>query len=108
MPKTKTMTMDLHPVFRSDRNIDNAVCSAIFRAVAQKGSVARNNSGKGSGTLERRVLTKLTQPHLQKFYRRIEADSTNEGRILVHFDPPPSSSQTYAEDPDEKLTIRSR
>jgi Smr domain len=101
----ETLTLDLHPVFRSDRDIDNAVRSAIFRALAQKVAVLEIIPGKGSGTLKRRVLAKLAQPHLKRFYRRVEADSTNEGRILVHFDPP-SSSPAYAEDPDEELIIR--
>jgi hypothetical protein len=90
----KTLTVDLHPVFRSDRDIDSAVRSAIFRAVAQKVALLEIIPGKGSGTLKRRILAKLAQPHLKRFYRRVEADSTNEGRILVHFDPPSSSSQT--------------
>ena len=102
------LTVDLHPVFRSDRDIDNAVRSALFRAVAQKVALLEIIPGKGSGTLKRRVLAKLAQPHLKKFYRHVEADSTNEGRILVHFGPPSSSSQTHAEDLDEELTIWSR
>ncbi|MEU0504988.1 Smr/MutS family protein [Nocardia sp. NPDC004278] len=80
-----TLTVDLHPVFRSDRDIDNAVRSAIFRAVAQKVGLLEIIPGKGSGTLKRRVLAKLAQPSLKKFYRRVEADPGNEGRILVHF-----------------------
>jgi len=99
------LTVDLHPVFRSDRDIDNAVRSAIFRAVAQKVALLEIIPGKGSGTLKRRVLAKLAQQHLKKFYRRVESDSTNEGRILVHFDPPPSPPQTHAADPDDELTI---
>jgi hypothetical protein len=104
----ETLTVDLHPVFRSDRDIDRAVRSAIFRAVAQKVAVLEIIPGKGSGTLKRRVLAKLARPHLRKFYRRVEADSTNEGRILVHFNPPSQTTQTYAEDPVEELIIWSR
>jgi hypothetical protein len=100
-----TLTVDLHPVFRSDRDIDNAVRNAIFRAAAQKAALLELIPGKGSGTLKRRVLAKLAQPHLKKFYRRVEADSTNEGRILVHFGPPSPPSPTDAEDPDDELTI---
>lgn len=99
------LTVDLHPVFRSDRDIDKAVRSAIFRAVAQKVALLEIIPGKGSGTLKRRVLAKLAQPHLKRLYRRVEADSTNEGRILVHFGPPSSSTPTYGEDPDDELTI---
>lgn len=104
----KTMTVDLHPIFRSDRDIDNAVRSAIFGAVAQKVALLEIIPGKGSGKLKRRVLAKLAQPHLKKFYRRVEADSTNEGRILVHFGPASPSPQLYAEDLDEGLVIQDR
>lgn len=82
---TQTLTVDLHPVFRSERDIDNAVRSAIFRAAAQKVGLLEIIPGKGSGTLKRRVLAKLGQPSLKKLYRRVEADPGNEGRILVHF-----------------------
>ncbi|WP_328387287.1 Smr/MutS family protein [Nocardia sp. NBC_00416] len=82
---TEKLTVDLHPIFRSDRDIDNAVRSAVFRAAAQKVGVLEIIPGKGSGTLKRRVLAKLSQPSLKKFYRRVEADPGNEGRILVHF-----------------------
>ena len=99
----ETLTVDLHRVFRSDRDIDRAVRSAIFRAVAQKVVRLEIIPGKGSGTLKRRVLAKLTQPHLRRFYRRVEADSTNDGRILVHFDP---RSQTHAEDPVDEFVVR--
>jgi Smr domain-containing protein len=102
----RTLTVDLHSVFRSDRDIDKAVRSAIFRAVAQKAALLEIIPGKGSGTLKQRVLAKLAQPHLKKFYRRVEVDSTNEGRILVHFDPPSSSSQTYADDLYEEPVVR--
>jgi hypothetical protein len=100
-----TLTVDLHPVFGSDRDIDNVVRGAIFQAVAQKVALLEIIPGKGSGTLKRRVLAKLAQAHLKKFYRRVEADSTNEGRIRVHFDPPASASQTYAA-ADDELVIR--
>lgn len=99
------LTVDLHPYFKNDRDIDNAVRNAIFQAVAQKVAILVIIPGKGSATLKRRVLAKLAQPHLHKFYRRIEADPANEGRILVHFQPS-SSSRAYAEDFNNGLTIR--
>lgn len=98
-----TLTVDLHPVFRSDREIDRAVRGAIFRAVAQKVVLLEIIPGKGSGTLKRRVLAKLAQPHLRKLYHYVETDAANEGRILVHFDP---RAQTSAEEPVEELVVR--
>ena len=79
------LTVDLHPIFRSDRDIDAAVRTAIFRAAREKIKVVEIISGKGSGKLRRRVLAMLNQPQLKKLYRRVEADAANEGRLLVHF-----------------------
>src|SRR5215469_9124316 len=81
---------------------DNAVRNATFRAVTRKVALLEIIPGRGSGALKRRVLAKLAQPHLKKFYRRVEADPTNEGRILVHFNPP---SDTHPEDPDDEVII---
>lgn len=61
--------------------------------------------GKGSYSLKRRVLAKLAQPHLKKFYRRVEADAANEGPILVHIHPPSSPPQRHAAERDAELTI---
>jgi dsDNA-specific endonuclease/ATPase MutS2 len=81
----ETLTLDLHAIFRSDRDIDHAVRAAIFRAAREKINVVEIIPGKGSGKLKRRVLAMLNQPHLKKLYRSVEADASNEGRILVRF-----------------------
>jgi dsDNA-specific endonuclease/ATPase MutS2 len=82
---TDTLTVDLHPVFRNDRDIDNAVRAAIFRAAREKLKVVEIIPGKGSGKLKRRVLATLNQPHLKKLYRSVETDASNDGRVLVRF-----------------------
>ncbi|MGW4482734.1 Smr/MutS family protein [Amycolatopsis sp. NPDC004368] len=79
------LTVDLHPVFRSDRDIDAAVRTAIFRAAREKIKLVEIISGKGSGKLRKRVLATLNQPHLKKLYRRVETDPDNDGRVLVRF-----------------------
>ncbi|MCI2416074.1 Smr/MutS family protein [Saccharopolyspora sp. K220] len=79
------LTVDLHPIFRSDRDIDKAVRTAIFRAVREKIMLVEIIPGKGAGKLKHRVLAMLKQPHLRKLYRSVEADDSNEGRVLVHF-----------------------
>lgn len=81
------LTLDLHPIFRSDRDIDNAVRMIIFRAAREKADVVEIISGKGSGKLRKRVLAMLNQPQLKKLYQRVEADANNDGRVLVHFRP---------------------
>jgi DNA-nicking Smr family endonuclease len=80
-----TLTLDLHPLFRNERDIDRAVREIIFRAAATKADRVEIISGKGSGKLRSRVLATLGQPHLKKLYRRYEADPSNQGRILVYF-----------------------
>lgn len=79
------MSLDLHPIFRDQRAIDRAVREAVFKAAATGVDVLEIIPGKGSGTLKRRVLALLNQRHLSRLYRRVEADATNEGKILVHF-----------------------
>lgn len=81
---TKTITVDLHPIFRSDRDIDKAIRSALFCAAAGKADLLEIIPGKGSGTLARRVLALLNQPHLRKLFSRVEVDPANAGRILIH------------------------
>ncbi len=80
-----TLTVDLHPFFRNDRDIDNAVRAAIFRAAREKLKVVEFIPGKGSGQLKRRILATLRQPHLKKLYRSVESDASNDGRVLVRF-----------------------
>ena len=63
----ETLTVDLHGVFRSDRDIDRAVRGALFRAVQQNVPLVEIIPGKGSGQLKHRVLAMLRQPHLRKF-----------------------------------------
>jgi DNA-nicking Smr family endonuclease len=79
------LTVDLHPVFRNDRDIDNAVRAAIFRAKRENIKLVEIIPGRGSGKLKHRVLAMLQQPHLKKLYRRVETDAGNDGRVLVHF-----------------------
>ncbi|WP_067901055.1 Smr/MutS family protein [Nocardia vaccinii] len=81
---SNVVTVDLHPIFRNDRDIDNAVRAAIFRAAGQNATLVEIIPGKGAGTLKKRVLALLRQPHMRKLYRKVESDPRNAGRILVH------------------------
>jgi DNA-nicking Smr family endonuclease len=80
-----TLTLDLHPIFRNDRDVDIKVREMIFRAARERAPQVEIITGKGSGKLKGRVLALLRQPHLKKLYRRVEVDPDNEGRIVVHF-----------------------
>ncbi|MDV7218091.1 Smr/MutS family protein [Streptomyces prunicolor] len=78
------ITLDLHPYFRSDRDIDTALRQTLFKAVATGVDTVQIIPGKGTGQLKKRVLAVLAQKHIKKLYARVEQDPTNAGRILVH------------------------
>lgn len=77
------LTLDLHPVFRNDRDIDRSVRAILFRAASTGADQVEIITGKGSGKLAKRVLATLAQPHLRKLYRRYQVDPDNSGRIVV-------------------------
>lgn len=79
------LVLDLHPIFRNERDVDRKVREIIFRALREHEPVVEIIPGKGSGKLRSRVLALLGQPHLKKLYRRFEVDERNEGRIFVYF-----------------------
>ena len=80
-----TLTLDLHSVFRNERDIDRKVREIIFRAAGERADLVEIIPGKGSGKLRTRVLAMLRQPHLRKLYRTVEVAPGNDGKILVHF-----------------------
>jgi hypothetical protein len=79
------LTVDLHPIFRNNRDIDLALREVIFKAARTGEEVVAIIPGKGSGQLKRRALAFLRQKHIRKLYARVETDATNTGRILVYF-----------------------
>jgi DNA-nicking Smr family endonuclease len=78
------ITLDLHPFFRSDRDIDTALRQTLFKAAATGVDIVQIIPGKGTGQLKKRVLAVLAQKHIRKLYARVEQDPANAGRILVH------------------------
>ncbi|MCQ4084513.1 Smr/MutS family protein [Streptomyces sp. RB6PN25] len=79
--------MDLHPIFRNNRDIELALRQTIFKAARTGETVVEIIPGKGSGQLKQRTLAFLGQRHIKKLYDRVEADPNNPGRVLVHFRP---------------------
>jgi DNA-nicking Smr family endonuclease len=86
------ITLDLHPIFRNNRDIDLALREAVFRAARTGVGVVEIIPGKGTGQLKKRVLAFLAQKHIRKLYARVETDTTNTGRVLVHFPAPPEGT----------------
>ncbi len=82
------LTLDLHPIFRNNRDIELALRETLFRAARTGVDVVEIIPGKGTGQLKRRVLAFLGQRHIKKLYLRVETDASNTGRVLVRFKEP--------------------
>ncbi|MYS42613.1 DNA mismatch repair protein MutS [Streptomyces sp. SID5998] len=81
------LNLDLHPLFRNNRDIELALRQFVFRAHRSGEPVAEIIPGKGTGQLRNRVLAFLGQKHIRKLYDRVEVSEANTGRVLVHFTP---------------------
>jgi DNA-nicking Smr family endonuclease len=79
------LKVDLHEIFNRGDDIDRALRSVMEEAVRTKASVVEIIPGKGSGQLKKRVLRFLEQKEVKALYHRVEKDSDNFGRVLVHF-----------------------
>jgi dsDNA-specific endonuclease/ATPase MutS2 len=79
------LKLDLHDIYNRGQDIDDALRGVIDEAVRTKASVVEIIPGKGSGQLKKRVLRFLDQKEIKAQYHRVEKDSTNFGRVFVHF-----------------------
>jgi hypothetical protein len=79
------LSLDLHPIFRNNRDIDLAMRQFLITSAASGATVVTLIPGKGSGQLHTRVMRFLDQKHVKKLYTRRETDPDNPGRILVYF-----------------------
>jgi dsDNA-specific endonuclease/ATPase MutS2 len=79
------LKLDLHDVYNRGEDIDRALRSIIDEAVEKKAPLVEIIPGKGSGQLKKRVLRFLDQKEIKALYDRVEKDSHNFGRVLVHF-----------------------
>ena len=79
------LKLDLHDIFNDSRAIDDALYDIIEEALRRKIALVEIIPGKGSGQLKKTVLRFLAQPHIKRLYHRIEKDSTNFGRVFIHF-----------------------
>jgi DNA-nicking Smr family endonuclease len=78
-------SLDLHPIFRNNRDIELAMRQFLFAAAQSGDPVAEIIPGRGSGQLKRRVLAFLDQKHIRRLYLRRAEDPKNPGRVLVYF-----------------------
>ena len=81
------LRLDLHEIYNRGDDIDTALRAVIDEAVEKKARLVEIIPGKGSGQLKKRVLRFLDQKEVKELYDRVEKDSRNFGRVLVHFRP---------------------
>jgi DNA-nicking Smr family endonuclease len=79
------LKLDLHDMYKRGADIDRALSAVMEEAVRKKASVVEIIPGKGSGQLKKRVLRFLDQEDVRVLYDRVEKDSNNFGRVVVHF-----------------------
>jgi DNA-nicking Smr family endonuclease len=79
------LRLGLHEIYNRGGDIDRALRAIIDEAVAKKAPLVEIIPGKGSGALKKHVLRFLEQKEVKSLYHRVEKDSTNFGRVFVHF-----------------------
>ena len=79
------LKLDLHDIYNHGTDIDKALRDIMAEAVAKKAPLVEIIPGKGSGQLKKHVLRFLDQKEIKALYHRVEKDSNNFGRVLVHF-----------------------
>ena len=79
------LKLDLHEIYNKGHDIDRALSDVMDEAVSKKASSIEIIPGKGSGQLKKHVLRFLDEKEIKAMYHRVEKDSTNWGRIFVHF-----------------------
>ena len=79
------LRLDPHEIYNRGGDIDRALRAIIDEAVAKKAPVVEIIPGKGSGALKKHVLRFLEQKEVKSLYHRVEKDSSNFGRVFVHF-----------------------
>ena len=79
------LKLDLHDIFNDSRKLDAALNNIIEEAIEKRAALVEIIPGKGSGQLKKKVLRFLQQPHIKKLYHRVEKDSKNFGKVIVHF-----------------------
>ena len=82
---TRSLTLDLHPIFNKGREIDEALENAVLEARQKKAKELEIICGKGTGQLKKRVLRFLDRKDIKQTYHRIDKDKDNSGRIFVYF-----------------------
>ncbi len=79
------LKLDLHDIFNQGDRLEQELNRIVREAVQKRIELVEIIPGKGSGQLKKRVLRFLNQPEIKAQYHRVEKDSSNFGRVFVHF-----------------------
>jgi DNA-nicking Smr family endonuclease len=79
------LKLDLHEIFNRGDRLEAELNRVMHDAVRKRIELVEIIPGKGSGQLKKRVLRFLNQPDIKALYHRVEKDSSNFGRVFVHF-----------------------
>ena len=79
------LKLDLHEMFNRGDRLEAELNRVMHDAVRKRIELVEIIPGKGSGQLKKRVLRFLNQPDIKALYHRVEKDSSNFGRVFVHF-----------------------
>jgi len=79
------LKLDLHDIYNRGGDIDRALREIIDEAITKKAPLVEIIPGKGSDALKKHVLRFLDQKEIKTLYHRVEKDSSNFGRVFVHF-----------------------
>jgi DNA-nicking Smr family endonuclease len=79
------LKLDMHEIYNRGDKIETELNRMIEEAVEKRIKLVEIIPGKGSGQLKKKVLRFLNQPHIRSQYHRVEKDSKNFGRIIIHF-----------------------
>jgi DNA-nicking Smr family endonuclease len=77
--------LDLHPLAKNGRALDEALREAIATATSKRLKAIEIIPGKGSRQLMKRVKKFLDQPESKRTYKQVKVDSKNHGRLFVYF-----------------------
>jgi len=79
------LKLDLHEIFNQGDRLETELNRVMHEAVRRRIELVEIIPGKGSGQLKKRVLRFLNQPDIRTLYHRVQKDSSNFGRVFVHF-----------------------
>ncbi len=77
--------LDLHHIYNNSRAIDDALQQAFDEAIKKRIREVEIIAGKNMSQLCKKIERFLQQPHIRKYYQRMENDGKGLGKMVVYF-----------------------